>query len=457
MVEWLNENWTILTVPIVVFLAFCIIAIWARKLLYDYLNIWSVKTKWEGRYVILETLRTPFFQWCLLLGAYIAMLLSTLPQEGKDLATTVLASLFIVSLGWCILSIAEKLIRIYVNRLKIPPLSIRLIIGIVRVIILSVSLLMIIDVWGAPVTSLLLLIAALILIAVVASRDTLLNIFAGLQLATGDAIKTGDYIKLESGDEGYVTQIAWRSTRIKTLDDKLILLPNSKLIQNTVVNYGHPLKKATQPFKFYTRFHLKELTGLKANSLSQLKTILEKAPDAAIYYHTHHFLEEFKYLEPEPANDFALWVDDALGDAVLSEKLASIDTFQFSTINSLKRRITEVIGEYLSTKPDEHIAPQGNEFHFIKSISIVLPTPYMAHDLREFVEVLRKVTIYSIYFHVFEARLRLQTGNNDFSAWFRDSLGENDLADKISELDPYARSLESLRSMIIQQIEKRIK
>ena len=33
MVEWLNENWTILTVPIVVFLAFCIIAIWARKLL----------------------------------------------------------------------------------------------------------------------------------------------------------------------------------------------------------------------------------------------------------------------------------------------------------------------------------------------------------------------------------------------------------------------------------------
>jgi hypothetical protein len=224
-----------------------------------------------------------------------------------------------------------------------------------------------------------------------------------------------------------------------------------------VINYGHPLKKATQPFKFYTRLHLKELTGQKARTLVELQDLLEKAPDAAIYYHTHHFLEKYKYLEPEPANDFALWADDALGDAMLSEKLASIDIFQFSTIHSLKQRIIDVIREHTSTKPDEHIAPEGNEFHLIKSISVILPTPYLAHDLREFVEVLRKVTIYSIYFHMFEARLRLPRGNNDFSVWFRDNLGENDLADKISELDPYTRSLESLRTMIIQLIEKRIK
>jgi hypothetical protein len=457
VLEWMNGNWSLITVPVIVFLAFCIIAIWARKILYDRLKIWFTKIGWESRSVILETFRTPFLHWFLLLGAYVAILISALSPEGTDIAGKVLASLFIVSLGWTILSIAEKLIRIYINRLKIPPLSIKLIVSIVRIVILSVSLLMIIDVWGAPVTALLLLIGALILIAVVASRDTLLNMFAGLQLAAGDTIKTGDYIKLESDDEGYVIQISWRNTIIKTLDDKLVLVPNSKLVQSTVINYGHPLKKASQPFHFYTRLHLKELTGLKASSLSQLLSILEKAPDAAIYYHTHHFLEEFKYLEPEPANDFALWADDALGDAVLAEKLASIDTFQFSTINSLKKRITEVITEYLASRPDEHKAPQGNEFHIIKSISIVLPTPYLAHDLREFVEVLRKVTIYSIYYHVFEARLRLQTGNNDFSAWFRDSLEEHDLADKIADIDPYTCSLDSLRTMIIQQIEKRIK
>jgi hypothetical protein len=224
-----------------------------------------------------------------------------------------------------------------------------------------------------------------------------------------------------------------------------------------VVNYGHPLKKATQPFRFYTRLHLKELTGLKATSLSELFRILERAPDSTIYYHTHHFLEEYQYLTPEPANDFALWVSDVLGDEILAEKLACIDIFQFSTISSLKARIRDVIKEHLLNNPAEQTAPEGREFHFIKSISVVLPTPYVAHDLREFVEVLRKVTIYSLYFHIFESRLRLQKGNNDFSTWFRDCLGENDLADQIAELDPYAFTLEKLRSTIIQQIEKRIK
>ena len=457
MLEWLKVNWSLFIVPVIVFLAFCIIAIWIRKILYDRLRIWFAKSGWEGRNVVLETFRTPFLHWCLLLGAYVAIFISALSPEGTEIAGKVLASLFIISLGWPILSIADKLIRIYINRLKIPPLSIRLIISVVRIVIISVSLLMIVDVWGAPVTALLLLIGALILVVVVASRDTLLEVFASFQLTTSDTIKTGDYVKLESGIEGYILQIAWRNTKIKTLDDKLILVPNSKLIQGTVINYGHPLKKATQPFKFYTRLHLKELTGQKARTLVELQALLEKAPDAAIYYHTHHFLEKYKYLEPEPANDFALWADDALGDAMLSEKLASIDIFQFSTIHSLKQRIIDVIREHTSTKPDEHIAPEGNEFHLIKSISVILPTPYLAHDLREFVEVLRKVTIYSIYFHMFEARLRLPRGNNDFSVWFRDNLGENDLADKISELDPYTRSLESLRTMIIQLIEKRIK
>jgi hypothetical protein len=151
-------------------------------------------------------------------------------------------------------------------------------------------------------------------------------------------------------------------------------------------------------------------------------------------------------------------VDDAIGDSVLAEKLASIDTFGFSSVSTLKARIRDVIKGYLIENPNEERKVQeGREFHFIKSISVVLPTPYFAHDLREFVEVLRKVTIYSLYFHIFEARLRLEKGNNDFSIWFRDCLEENDLADKIAQLDPYSYTLEGLRMKIIQYIEKRIK
>ncbi|MGB9716744.1 MAG: DUF5752 family protein [Thermodesulfovibrionales bacterium] len=199
------------------------------------------------------------------------------------------------------------------------------------------------------------------------------------------------------------------------------------------------------------------MTGLKAKNLSELVNILEDVPESVIYYHTHHFVEEYHYLSPQPANDFALWVGDALGDEILAEKLANIDTFEFSNIGELRERIIAVINEDLSIRGNGRTAPEGSEFYFIKSISVILPTPYVAHDLREFIEVLREVSINSLYFHIFESRLRLQRGVNDFSIWLQDCLDEKDLADKIAVLDPYNYTIEGLRTVIIQLIEERIR
>ncbi|HLA49719.1 MAG TPA: DUF5752 family protein, partial [Thermodesulfovibrionia bacterium] len=145
------------------------------------------------------------------------------------------------------------------------------------------------------------------------------------------------------------------------------------------------------------------------------------------------------------------------GDEILAEKLSNIDTFEFSSIGELRERIIAVINEELSKRGDGRTAFEGREFHFIKSVSVILPTPYIAHDLREFVDVLRKVSIDSLYFHIFESRLRLHRGVNDLSIWLQDCLDERELADKIAVLDPYNYTLEGLRSVIIQLIEERIK
>jgi len=224
-----------------------------------------------------------------------------------------------------------------------------------------------------------------------------------------------------------------------------------------VINYGRPLKRALKPFQFYTRLHLKELTGLKARKLTELVNVLKSAPNSVIYYHTHHFLEEHQFLTPEPANDFALWVDDSLDEHVLSEKLANIDTFAYYSLDALKSMIILVIEQYMADNPASRSVKGENDFHFLKSNSIVVPTRYLASDLREFVEVLRKITIDSLYYHIFESRLRLQKRSNDFSVWIRDSFGEHDLADKIDGLVPYTSTIEAMRSFIIQNIEKRIK
>lgn len=215
---------------------------------------------------------------------------------------------------------------------------------------------------------------------------------------------------------------------------------------------------AKEPFRFYTRLHLSELTGLRASTLAQLLAILRDISGSSIYHHTHRFLQQHQYLSPEPPNDFAYWVTEVLDEDDLGERLASIDTLQFSNIRSLREKIIETIEDYMKENPLAKLkfAKEGAEFHFIKSVSFIIPSNYVAGDLKEFVDILRKITIDSIYFHIFEARLRLEKQSNDFAYWIETSLADKELADKISGIDPYTRTLDDLRSVLIRTIEKRI-
>ena len=92
----------------------------------------------------------------------------------------------------------------------------------------------------------------------------------------------------------------------------------------------------------------------------------------------------------------------------------------------------------------------------MRSILFSLPTSYKASDLQEFLEALRKISIHSLYYHIFEGRLRTPVGDNDFSHWLEKNLGETELAKKLEKLDPYSHTMEGLRARIISLIEKKL-
>ena len=217
------------------------------------------------------------------------------------------------------------------------------------------------------------------------------------------------------------------------------------------------LIKAKEPFQFYGRLHLSELTGLQATNLRELLELIKTVPGSSIYHHTHRFLQQHEFLSPEPPNDFAYWVSGTLGDGQLGEQLASIDTIQFATIRSLRDKIADTIEQHLKTWPSsqQRFADEARAFHFIKSRSFIFPTNYIVHDLKEFADVLQKISTSSIYFHIFEARLRLEKEMNDFAMWIEASLGDADLAQKISKLDPYTYTLEDLRNTILRIIRRK--
>ncbi len=218
------------------------------------------------------------------------------------------------------------------------------------------------------------------------------------------------------------------------------------------------IKKAKEPFRFYTRLNLSELTGLKAHNLEKLLECLRDVPESSIYHHTHRFLQQHQYLSPEPPNDFAYWVTSSLGEKELGEDLASIDTIQFNTINDLRRAFISVVEAYLKANPEAKTksAYGSAAFYFIKSLSFILPTGYVAGDLPEFCRIVENISIDAIYFHIFEARLRIGKKINDFSYWIESSLDNKKLADSISGLDPYTYTLEDLRRAIIEKVSRYI-
>ena len=205
----------------------------------------------------------------------------------------------------------------------------------------------------------------------------------------------------------------------------------------------------TERFVFYTERRLVALTGLRASNLGQLLGSLREVPGSSIFYHTHHVYLSHHFETPLFSNDFALWVTEALQEAALGEKLAVIDLLSFTSIRELREAIIARIERHIGEdgRPLRE-CPPGDEFHFCRSKSFIMPTGLIALDPKEFFEVLPQVSNVSFFFHFFEARLRLGRPTNDFSQWLA-WRGEEVLAKSIDTMDPYSMTLDEFKQRII--------
>jgi hypothetical protein len=455
--NWIGQNWDVLVVPAAIFILTLIALLWLRMLAIARLLRYVRRTPSRLDNVVIQATRVPSVIWCLIISAYLSLTASSMEAAWRPLRDRTAWSLLDISATISVLLFVRGMADLYGSRARLLSRPLTIIKSLSSVWIIIVGALVLLGIWGAPTSPIILLIAVVVLAAALGLRDAAPSFFAGLQLVASQRIKVGDYIRLETGEEGYILEFTWNTTQMRSLEGNTIMIPNGRLLGHSIINYGHPVNKAKEPFRFYSRVHLTELTGLKAGNLTELRDLLRTVPDAVIYYHTHHFVEEHHFLVPEPSNDFAYWATSALGDDILGERLAAVNIMEFSSLPALRERFAGILDEYLVSNSAARNAAPGMEFHFLKSIAAIMPTHYLASDLREFVEAVRKVSEGSIYFHLFESRLRLGKGQNDFSSWLQNSLDESELAGEIARLDIYTSTLEAIRSTLIRHIEKRIK
>lgn len=222
-----------------------ILGILIEKFILPRIEKFAKKTSWKFDDVIFGSLKRLIPVWTLLISFSIA-------QNAFDVNPTFNVLANKISFSLAVFSVAVLAIRIFSQFFKfktsddtrnLPSTSI--ILNIIRVVILLIALMLILQVFGVSIAPLLTALGVGGLAVALALQETLSNLFSGIQIIASKKIRNGDYIKLDSNQEGMVIDITWRNTIIKSLQNNLVIIPNSKLSSAIIVNYNFPEPELT--------------------------------------------------------------------------------------------------------------------------------------------------------------------------------------------------------------------
>jgi len=201
------------------------------------------KTTWEGDDIIIGALKTWITILILLVGVYFSVLYLPLSEKTEGNLNKLLMTLAILFTTIIISKIGVGFVTLYTKKSEDNVHSTSIFSNITKVVIFAVGGMVILQSLGISITPILTALGVGGLAVALALQDTLSNLFSGIQVLASRQIKPGDYIKLNSGEEGYVTDITWRNTTLKTLPSNHIILPNSKLATSIVTNFHAPTKE----------------------------------------------------------------------------------------------------------------------------------------------------------------------------------------------------------------------
>lgn len=215
------------------------------------------------------------------------------------------------------------------------------------------------------------------------------------------------------------------------------------------------MAETTKDFEFRQCISIPKSTGKKAATLRELREAISSVSDESIFHHTYQYFLKGHILEY--TNDFAHWAGESLEERSLAELLSGIDPYEFKNIAELRRELLREIDEYLEKFPEPREAMPGDEFYLNQTITLTFPAGIRVRNLAEFLIAIKYVDAGSIYYHFYEARVRLGSGVDDFSAWIQNVLLNKELADRIRTIDPFMHSVEGIREHIIEVVEEKVK
>lgn len=214
-----------------------------EKIILSKLKKIALKTKWEGDEIIINSLRGMTIFWFVLAGIYGAIPHLPLSSTLLNFLQKILLVIIIFSVTAVLARVAVGFVNLYAVKVKGILPSTTIFANLTKLFVFLIGILIILQSLGISITPILTALGVGGLAVALALQDTLTNLFSGLHIIIARKIRPGDYVKLDSGEEGYVTDITWRNTTIRALPNNMIIIPNSKLASAIVMNYYLPEKE----------------------------------------------------------------------------------------------------------------------------------------------------------------------------------------------------------------------
>ncbi|MFF4043013.1 mechanosensitive ion channel family protein [Streptomyces sp. NPDC001816] len=203
------------------------------------------RTKWSGDDVIVDTLRS-VVPWAAIVGglasaAAVLPLTHTVQHHTNQLLQVWL--IFVVTLSAA--RVVAGLVRSVTQSRSGVAGSATIFVNITRVLVLAIGFLVVLQTLGISIAPLLTALGVGGLAVALALQDTLANLFAGIHILASKTVQPGDYIRLSSGEEGYVVDINWRQTTVRQLSNNLVVIPNGELAKSNMTNFTRPEQQLT--------------------------------------------------------------------------------------------------------------------------------------------------------------------------------------------------------------------
>jgi small-conductance mechanosensitive channel len=231
------ERWLI---PLGIFVGVLLVGYGVRAWLYRVLTRWAERSATRLDDIIIQATKIPSLLWVLLIGALCSRQALELDTELGQALDRVLIAILILSLTLVAARLLTALIQHYSAQARAALPLTGLTQTFIQGLVLLIGVLILLGTLGINITPLLTALGIGGLAVALALQDTLSNLFAGLYILLAKQIFVGQRIKLESGEEGYVTDIGWRSTTLRAPANHLIIIPNAKLAQSIITNYDMP-------------------------------------------------------------------------------------------------------------------------------------------------------------------------------------------------------------------------